>query len=126
MKRYIYAIAISLLAVALLKPAFGQTVHGIQWTWPAVTTDTAGNTVTVTGYNLYCGTSASGPFAAVNTTPIASPTFKHTGLTVGSTYFCEYSALIGTTEGGKSPVSAGVVFQFPPATPAQGPVGAIN
>jgi hypothetical protein len=126
MKKWIAIPALLVLFGILLRPAFGQVVHGINWSWPAITTDTAGNTIAVDGYNMYCGTAEAGPFVKVNAALIATPNFLESGLTVGSTYFCQYTAVKGTFETAHSPTSAGVPFQFPPVAPGQAPSGVIQ
>lgn len=113
-KRFGLAIFTLLLATC----AWPQTQHGINWSWAAVTTDTQGNTITVDGYNIYCATSATGPFATkTNSALITSTSYLETGLTVGTTYYCQIAAVKGMQEGAHSATGSGL-FQFPPAAPA--------
>ena len=116
---------VALLAAVTLWP---QTQHGVLWSWSAVTADTAGNAITVDGYNLYCSTAAAGPFVKANTGLIPSTSFLETGLVLGSTNFCQVTAVknsLAIPESAHSPTSAGVVFQFPLAVPAA-PAGAVT
>jgi len=121
-------ISLALLAyVLLLRSAYGQTVHGINWTWQPITTDMAGNTIIVSGYNVYCSTSATGPFTTkTNTSLITTTSYLETGLTAGDTYYCQYTGVLGSLEGGHSPTSAGVLFQFPPAASPAAPSGTVQ
>lgn len=115
MKKWIVFIA---LITICAWPVFGQVTHGIQWTWPAVTTDTAGNTITVDGYNIYCAVGAAGPFTTKsNAALLTTPTFLETSLTVGNTYFCQTEAVKGALTSTRSATSSGVTFLFPPAAP---------
>jgi hypothetical protein len=114
MKRWIGITAFVLLILFWISPwhmLFAQVQHGIVWSW------TASTTVPVDGYNLYCSTSAAGPFVKANTALIPGTTFFETGLVVGSTYFCQATAVKGALESVHSATSAGVVFQFPPEAP---------
>lgn len=119
-------IALALILLTPLPYLLAQVTHGINWTWAAVTTDTSGNTITVDGYNIYCATAATGPFTTkTNTALIPGTSYLHSGLTVGSTYFCRLTAVKGSSESAQSLTSTGVTFQFPPASPAA-PAGTVQ
>lgn len=118
MKRAIGVVSCIFLFTLL---AFPQVQHGIRWSWTRVTTDTAGNTISVDGYNLYCGTASSGPFVKKNTALIpdgTSPNYLDTNVTLSSTYYCQATASKGGVESARSVTSSGTLFQFPAAAPA--------
>jgi hypothetical protein len=118
---------IALLALWIL-PVWSQGPHGIFWSWNAVTMDTAGNPLTVDGYNLYCSTAAAGPFVKANSSLIPSTSFLEVGLVVGSTNFCQVTAVRNLStppESARSATSLGVIFQFPLAVPGT-PAGAVQ
>lgn len=121
---------VAMLSLSLAPFALAQTAHGINWTWTAVTKDINGNTITAT-YDLSCGTSASGPFTRQNASAgsIAGTSFlvPSASLTQGTTYFCEVLSYNGVTPAAsQSPVSAGVLFQYPAAPVASAPSGVVQ
>ena len=96
---------------------FAQVPHGINWSWPAVTMDTAGNPLTVDGYNIYCASASTGPFTSkTNSSLITTTTYLHTGLTLGQTDYCQITAVKGLQESAHS-ATGSALFQFPPAAP---------
>lgn len=126
MKKLVGIIALTVLMIILLKPAFGQVQHGINWGWNAVTKDTIGSNITVDGYNIYCATAPGGPFTSkTNGSLILGTTYLQTGLTVGVTYYCQITAVKGAAESAKS-ATGSALFQFPPEAPGQAPSGAIQ
>jgi len=71
-------LAIFLLAASA---AFAQApTRPVELTWSASATPG------VTGYNVYRATAPTGPFAALNTTPVTTPTYNDSGAQVGMTY----------------------------------------
>jgi fibronectin type 3 domain-containing protein len=95
---------------------------------PATITPTAGNgqvslswtaSAGATSYNVYRGTSPGGELAAPLASGVTARSFTDTGLTNGTTYYYQVSAVSSFGEGGKSAeVSATPQQPPPPAPPA--------
>ena len=93
----------------LAVPASPQTLHGLNWTWMPVTTNTKGQAIVVTGYNVYCANLVGGPFnKKANASLLPTPTFVMTGI-VGLTYYCQFTAVLGTLESNHSATATGTI-----------------
>ncbi len=83
----------------------GFTFHSINLLWNAPST----STVTITGYNVYRGSSTAGPFGLMNgSTPVAVTSFSDLTVMGGTTYYYEVRSVdsTGTESAPAGPVSA--------------------
>lgn len=97
----------------LFLPSFAFA-ESFSMTWDPVTQDVSGNTITVTGYNVYWST-----VSGQKGTKIGSPTvtnFKYIETKPG-TYYATVTALQGTLESAPSNEASGVVTPKPPVAP---------
>ncbi len=75
---------------------------------------------TASSYNVYAATSATSPFAKMNTSPVQSTTFMATGLTSSTTYVFYVT---GVNSSGEGPASATVTATTPILTSMTPPTG---
>lgn len=82
---------------------------GIELSWNKI--------ANVDGYNVYRATSFKGPFTKINGAPVAQPipstvTYANTGVTAGTTYYYQVSA-VTTSPAAEGPRSAPYAFSIP-------------
>jgi fibronectin type 3 domain-containing protein len=65
----------------------GVGVHVVELTW------TASSSPGVTGYNVYRSNSSTGPFNAINSSPVVDNSFVDSGVTAGETYYYATTAI---------------------------------
>lgn len=78
---------VALLVLATAALVAQSTTRLVQLSWTASTTNG------VTGYNIFRGPTASGPFTQLNTTPITGTSFNDTTAVVGQTYTYQVDAV---------------------------------
>lgn len=85
MKRLLYRLPLLSLLFYL---AYAQTPHGVLVQWTA-------STSTVVGYNVYRGTSASGPFTKLTASPVTGTSYLDptTDLTISTSYVYQVTAV---------------------------------
>lgn len=88
--------------------------ESFKMSWDAVTQDISGNTITVTGYNVYWSTVAGQKGVKIGSP--ASNAFTYTETRPG-TYYATVTALLGTIESTQSNEASGVVNSKPPVAP---------
>lgn len=107
-----------LALLILLCAGLAHAQHSVNLTWVAPTG-------TVTGYNVYRGSTSGGPYAAVNQAPVPALSYSDTTVLSGSTDYYVVTALNSAGESLKSTeVSAAIPADtapgtiVPPANPA--------
>lgn len=108
MKKTIIGLALLLLPLASMAEAFTAT-------WDPVTTDTAGNTITVSGYNIYVSPT-SGVHGAIFAAAVGSNSYKFTEIRPG-TYFATVTAVASALESSDSNEASFSVAPKPPVMP---------
>lgn len=102
------------LILALLLVPSVTLAENFTMSWDPVTQDVSGNTITVTGYNVYWS-SVSGQKGTKIGNPTAT-TFKYTENKPG-TYYATVTALLGSLESGQSNEASAVVAPKAPVSP---------
>jgi len=83
------------------------SVHNVSLTWSPSTSPN------VTSYNVYRGTSASGPFTRVTSSPVTATTFNDQNVQSGTTYYYTATAVDNTNTESTQSTQSSAVIPFP-------------
>ena len=117
-----------LIIPLLFWPSFAQSPHSVTLTWNASATTGA-------AYNVYRGTSSSGPFTKINSSDVTVLTYVDSSGVAGTTYYYEVTAVCDASttcpagisgESAPTPPSVGVLFLGNPQAPVAAPTVKAN
>ncbi|OUS76429.1 hypothetical protein B1748_12155 [Paenibacillus sp. MY03] len=95
--------------------ASSSGTSSIELGWTAVTG--------ASSYHIYRASASGGPFTKVNTEPVTATSYIDTGLTAGTTYYYQVTAVQGGVESTHSATASAATASLPPNPPLDQPIG---